>query len=207
MLNVVSCCVCHRQKKKRIFLEYQLLQHLQSSSSAKPEQTNKQKIVRLLAAMTTRTGADQIVCILLLTILASTHQCLAFSTPKIHVHPQYSSIDSVVALSLSSSSSSSSSNDNGNGNFVSNQRQKIRNESQEKKDTLMDLLSSIASNVSTPKRITADILSAARELEALCPTDEDDVLPELGGNWELVWTAQDKSSLEGSQSPLRNWIK
>ena len=166
---------------------------------------NKQKIVRLLAAMTTRTGADQIICILLLTIVASTHQCLAFSTPKIHVHPQYSSIDSVVALSLSPSSSSS--NNNGNGNFDYKQKEKIRNESQEKKETLMDLLSSIASNVSTPKRITADILSAARELEALCPTDEDDVLPELGGNWELVWTAQDKSSLEGSQSPLRNWIK
>ena len=200
MLCHVVCATAKRRKESSWNINCNIIFNLHHLPNP-----NKQKIVRLLAAMTTRTGADQIICILLLTIVASTHQCLAFSTPKIHVHPQYSSIDSVVALSLSPSSSSS--NNNGNGNFDYKQKEKIRNESQEKKETLMDLLSSIASNVSTPKRITADILSAARELEALCPTDEDDVLPELGGNWELVWTAQDKSSLEGSQSPLRNWIK
>lgn len=78
---------------------------------------------------------------------------------------------------------------------------------QRKKDDLQMLLSSVTSNVSTPKELTAKILSAVRNLEELCPTRDDDVLEELGGNWELTWTAQDKSSPEGSQSPLLTWIK
>jgi len=32
------------------------------------------------------------------------------------------------------------------------------------------------------------------------------VLGSLGGNWELIWTTQDKSTKEGGQSPLFNWI-
>jgi len=74
-----------------------------------------------------------------------------------------------------------------------------------KKDELLNLLSSVPSNISTPKKLTSDILSAVRDLEDFCPTNDAEVLTSLGGNWELIWTAQDKSSLEGRQR--LNWIK
>ncbi len=77
----------------------------------------------------------------------------------------------------------------------------------ERKALLLDLITSVTSNQATPKKLTVEILSAVKNLEELCPTDDNDVLEELGGNWELIWTAQDKSSPEGRQSPLSNWIK
>ncbi len=83
----------------------------------------------------------------------------------------------------------------------------INNMRDEKKKILMDLLSTVPSNVSTPKQLTSDVLSAVRDLEGYCPTQEEEVLSSLGGNWELLWTAQDTLSKEGSQSRIFNWIK
>jgi hypothetical protein len=73
------------------------------------------------------------------------------------------------------------------------------------KQNLMDLLTSIPPNQSTPQQLTNDLLAAAKHLEQVCPTKEEEVLQELSGNWELIWTAQDKQSEEASS--VLSWIK
>jgi hypothetical protein len=75
------------------------------------------------------------------------------------------------------------------------------------KNQLLSLVTSTPSNGPTSKHTTNDILAVVRELEAQCPTPEADVVPMLGGNWELLWTAQDQSSDEWGLGPLRRWIK
>jgi hypothetical protein len=75
------------------------------------------------------------------------------------------------------------------------------------KNQLLSLVTSTPSNAPTSKHTTDDILAVVRELEAQCPTPEADVVPMLGGNWELLWTAQDQSSDEWGLGPLRRWIK
>lgn len=77
---------------------------------------------------------------------------------------------------------------------------------QEKKDDLLNLLSNLKPNEATPTSLTNDILQAVSILEPNCPTDEDSVLNELNGNWELIWTVQDKQSGDDRSSLLRNWI-
>jgi len=76
---------------------------------------------------------------------------------------------------------------------------------QETKTKLLDSLSSVPRNMSTDEAITAEILSTVRKLEDFCPTAEQDVLKSLGGNWELIWTAQDRSAT-GSKKKILNWI-
>lgn len=75
------------------------------------------------------------------------------------------------------------------------------------KDQLLSLVSSTPANAPTSSRTTQDILQVIRELEQLCPTPEPDVVPKLGGNWELLWTTQDQSSDEWGMGPFRTWIK
>lgn len=75
-----------------------------------------------------------------------------------------------------------------------------------KKEYLFQLIDEVPMNAPSSKVLTEKILSAARELEELCPTTDESVLNKLGGNWELIWTAQDRSSVEGPQSLLANWI-
>ena len=70
------------------------------------------------------------------------------------------------------------------------------------KSKLFDLLDDVPSNAPTPRGLTDDILAAVRVLERQCPTPDDAVLLELAGNWELLWTAQDKSSAESQQGLL-----
>eukprot|EP00579_Thalassiosira_antarctica_P025268 CAMPEP_0202019458 /NCGR_PEP_ID=MMETSP0905-20130828/42055_1 /ASSEMBLY_ACC=CAM_ASM_000554 /TAXON_ID=420261 /ORGANISM="Thalassiosira antarctica, Strain CCMP982" /LENGTH=293 /DNA_ID=CAMNT_0048580733 /DNA_START=73 /DNA_END=954 /DNA_ORIENTATION=- len=71
--------------------------------------------------------------------------------------------------------------------------------------SLLNLLSKVPSNESTPKELTQEILQAVRVLEKECPTLEADVLPKLAGNWELLWTAQDLSSLP-TTNPFATFI-
>ena len=80
----------------------------------------------------------------------------------------------------------------------------IRNAS---KTELQTYILQVPANAPTPKDLTDKILASVRDLESCCPTPEEEVLDELGGNWELIWTAQDRSSPEGQQSPLVNFIK
>jgi hypothetical protein len=75
------------------------------------------------------------------------------------------------------------------------------------KDQLLSLVSSTPANAPTSTRTTQDILQVVRELEQLCPTPEPEVVPKLGGNWELLWTTQDQSSDEWGMGPFRTWIK
>ena len=75
------------------------------------------------------------------------------------------------------------------------------------KNQLLSLISSTPANSQTPTKLTNDILDKVRSLETICPTEETKVVPALGGNWELMWTTQDKSSDEWGLGPLRTWIK
>ena len=75
------------------------------------------------------------------------------------------------------------------------------------KDELLNLIQSTPSNKPTSAAFTKQILSVVRDLEDRCPTDPGDVLGTLGGNWELLWTAQDVSDNEWGLGLLRRWIK
>lgn len=77
----------------------------------------------------------------------------------------------------------------------------------EAKRRLLDLIAGTPSNMPASKSQTDQILGAVRELECVCPTKNGDVVETLGGNWELLWTAQDQSSDEWGLGPLRTWIK
>ena len=75
------------------------------------------------------------------------------------------------------------------------------------KVALLNLLSTVPANESTPKELTRQILQAVSTLEKDCPTPDEDVLPQLAGNWELIWTAQDKSSLpQNNNNPFAAFI-
>lgn len=75
------------------------------------------------------------------------------------------------------------------------------------KAKLLDVIDSTPSNMPTSKSMTDQILEAVRSLEEECPTATDDVLEALGGNWELLWTAQDQSDDEFGLGMLRKWIR
>ena len=72
---------------------------------------------------------------------------------------------------------------------------------------LINLLSQVPSNQSTSKQLTKEILQATSILEKQCPTLEENVLQRLVGNWELVWTAQDKSSLQDRDDDSNRWMR
>lgn len=71
---------------------------------------------------------------------------------------------------------------------------------------LLNLLSKVPPNQSTPKELTSSILQAVKSLEDSFPTPEEDVLQAVAGNWELLWTAQDLSSLPQQRINLRSWV-
>jgi hypothetical protein len=75
------------------------------------------------------------------------------------------------------------------------------------KTQLLDLIDGTPSNLPTSKSVTNQILDVVRQMEETCPTPDQDVVGKLGGNWELLWTAQDQSSDEWGLGPLRTWIK
>ena len=83
-------------------------------------------------------------------------------------------------------------------NIFSSQTKNIKdvsnsNGSENKKLALLNLLSKVPPNESTSKQLTTEILQAVNILEEECPPIlETDVLSRIAGNWELVWTAQDK---------------
>lgn len=70
---------------------------------------------------------------------------------------------------------------------------------------LISLLSQVSPNESTSKQLTKEILLATSILEKQCPTLDENVLQNLIGNWELIWTAQDKSSLQYRDDDSDRW--
>jgi len=68
------------------------------------------------------------------------------------------------------------------------------NDNDKKVNELLTLLDSVPSNLPTSRSLTDRILDAVKQLEQDCPTSDGNVLSELSGNWELLWTAQDQSS-------------
>jgi len=80
------------------------------------------------------------------------------------------------------------------------------NDNDIKVDELLALLDSVPSNLPTPKSLTDEILGAVKKLEEECPTSDGSVLSELSGNWELLWTAQDKSNEQYINGGLMNRI-
>jgi hypothetical protein len=73
-----------------------------------------------------------------------------------------------------------------------------------KVDALLALLDSVPRNLPTSKSLTDQILNAVQQLEEDCPTSDESVLSELSGNWELLWTAQDRSSEQYIKGGLAN---
>lgn len=61
---------------------------------------------------------------------------------------------------------------------------------EEIKQHLLQLIASTPSNAPTTQALTNQIISVIQQLERVCPTPDSQVLQRLGGNWELVWTAQ-----------------
>mmetsp|Transcript_22517 Transcript_22517/g.62525 ORF Transcript_22517/g.62525 Transcript_22517/m.62525 type:complete len:340 (+) Transcript_22517:46-1065(+) len=58
---------------------------------------------------------------------------------------------------------------------------------------LWRLLHQIPQNRVTPKDQTREILDQIRALERTCPTQDEQVISKLSGNWELLWTARDNT--------------
>ena len=101
--------------------------------------------------------------------------------------PSSTSSISKIHLSFANVFSPQSTNNVDNGNENKNNDDKLK---------LLNLLSQVSPNESTSKQLTNEILQATSILEKQCRTLDDDVLERLVGNWELIWTAQDVSSLE-----------
>lgn len=75
------------------------------------------------------------------------------------------------------------------------------------KNDLLDAIGSTPSNEPTSQAKTKEIMQLARDLESQCPTPEADVLENLSGSWELLWTAQDRSQKDPKQlGPFRDFI-
>ena len=64
------------------------------------------------------------------------------------------------------------------------------NADNQQRQALFNLLAQVPSNESTPKELTNQLLEAVALLEKDCATPEEDVLPRLAGNWELIWTGE-----------------
>jgi hypothetical protein len=78
-------------------------------------------------------------------------------------------------------------------------------DTQSTKAQLLELvLEKTPRNAPTSASTTEEILKVVRELEEQCPTPDTEVLQELAGTWELLWTTQDRSRPE-SQRPF-SWI-
>jgi hypothetical protein len=75
----------------------------------------------------------------------------------------------------------------------------------EKRNTLLQLLSQTPPNAATPPALTRRILQAIRDLEAVCPTPDTEVVPKLAGSWDLVWTTQDRTAPEARRL-FASWI-
>jgi len=103
-----------------------------------------------------------------------------------------------ITISKSPFSSSSRIQLHGSSTSVSLDRDTIKQE-------LCNLLQSTPGNVPTPTDLTQQILSKVQTLEQVSENSDKDILQELSGNWELLWTTQDKSSLESQQT--LSWIK
>jgi len=80
----------------------------------------------------------------------------------------------------------------------------IKNDNDKKVDALLTLLDSVPSNLPTSKSLTDEIFDAVQKLEQDCPTSDGSVLSELSGNWELLWTAQDRSTEQYIKGGLAN---
>ena len=77
----------------------------------------------------------------------------------------------------------------------------------ERRSELLQLLKQTPSNAPTSRKLTKDILTKLDELEELCPTPDNEVLKNLAGSWELLWTTQDRRSEEWRLNPFGTWIK
>jgi len=137
------------------------------------------------------------------------HDVNAFSS--CHHHQKQRHLQAQVLSSSSSYSSQRpfassslailhSSNNDENNNSESNIQEVSNNDiemtqQQSKKEHLLNTLSKVPPNQPTSKSLTDEILTSVANLELYCPTDTNSVLEELNGNWELVWTAQDKKTV------------
>lgn len=82
-------------------------------------------------------------------------------------------------------------------------------EQQALRDELFKFLDATPANAPTSRDLTQTLLRVVQKLEDLgCPTPDDEVVTKLGGTWELLWTAQDRTSDQfNALGPFRTWIK
>ncbi len=110
--------------------------------------------------------------------------------------------------------------------YLSNQNMEERTTHVEKQlqqenqqQNLLNLLSQLKPNQPTSQSLTKNILQTVKKIELNCPLNNNDdnnldistLLEELNGNWELIWTAQDKESKEALSkmswiNPLENQV-
>mmetsp|Transcript_18751 Transcript_18751/g.26445 ORF Transcript_18751/g.26445 Transcript_18751/m.26445 type:complete len:315 (+) Transcript_18751:2-946(+) len=89
----------------------------------------------------------------------------------------------------------------------------------DKKQQLMELLEQVPANQKSSTELTSKILKIVQEIEMYNNNKDDadsssssviadkDVLSSLAGNWQLLWTAQDKNSQEWKVlQPWKTWI-
>ncbi len=103
-----------------------------------------------------------------------------------------------VPLSLSSSWSSLRSNSRSDDSAPTISNDDRETMKQRNKEQLLDILSTVPPNQPTSKPLTNEILTSVSNLEPFCPTDDQFVLEELNGNWELLWTAQDQQQQQNN---------
>jgi PAP_fibrillin len=86
--------------------------------------------------------------------------------------------------------------------------EELQEERQSRLAVLFQLLKASPSNAPTSADFTKYILDAVQKLEDVNPTPDEEVLGKLAGTWELLWTAQDRSSEQYNKlGPLLTWIK
>ena len=81
------------------------------------------------------------------------------------------------------------------------------------KNRILDLLSQTPRNIPTPSSLTTQLLSEIKTLEQTSHNlkkknsldAEPEILSEIGGTWELLWTTQDKTTIEANRS-FASWI-
>mmetsp|Transcript_29007 Transcript_29007/g.42796 ORF Transcript_29007/g.42796 Transcript_29007/m.42796 type:complete len:279 (-) Transcript_29007:31-867(-) len=69
---------------------------------------------------------------------------------------------------------------------------------------LLRVIASTPTNSATSKKSTQEIMAIVRDLETQCPSADENVLEKLAGPWELLWTAQDRTSQQVKS--LTSWI-
>ena len=143
----------------------------------------------------------QTLCMIILHIISISTGTSAFTGPGSSTfHPVHDVLNQQHKRFLLSPVVKNNRNDNNDTPSSSSSSSTSTTASMIQKEALLNLLSQVTPNEATTSKLTNQILNSVSELELYCPTQTESVLKELNGNWELIWTAQDRDSKEVSGS-------